>query len=951
MKFKNTPVALALFAALSTSHVYAEETLATEKAEEEVERIVVTGSRIARINTHTPSPIVSIDAAAIKGTGVLNINELLTQLPQFALGTDSSSGNSSFGNAGLNTVNLRNLGADRTLILVNGRRIVRSTYDDGFMTSDTGYIPVDLLERVDILTGGAASTYGADAVAGVVNFVMKKEYEGTRVSAQYGKSDIGDGEETSITLTSGHNFNNDKGNIVFSLDYYDAGSASLMDRPGSGEQTAWLNNPLNTGEPDDGQPSRIAGYNLAWPDYNVYGQMAGIEDANGIINYYNVTGNQSAYMYNDNDFRSPYYVQEGENAEGWNINRYNKVQSPYERATFYTLFNYELSDELQLTADLRYSKITSQNQISPVYNYWIGEVNDSWFDQSIERPAHIAELLDQSDGWFYSSIGLNELGPRTSDVERELFAFSSSLAGEFSNGWLWDAYISSGKTKHDTVLSNRTNQNRFSNSHDSITNDNGDYCGVDVFDCPSSHPLIPMTQEALDYITLDPYGSQITSEQNVFSAAVSGDILELPHGELMFAAGIDVRRESIEMEVDDTWQSGLGGNMKQPWDAAKTVQEVFLELEAPILADIFLIDELVLNVAGRMSTYTYAGTNNTWKLGATWSIIEGLAMRSTYAHTARAPQLSEQFSAVRTGFSNGKEDPCDSVEILGASAENKEQIIANCQSWGIADPVNFDSQAKLNGGVDVTTTGNINLQPEKADTLTVGIVYTPSFIDNLSLTIDYYDIDITDVMGGSGIQNTLDKCAREEDVTNSIYCPLVVRGSDGNVLDVLNTTVNQAYTNIKGVDFEASYLLSLNEYGQIDFSFNATKLLDSSYSDSDEDEIHDVTGIGYNNVELKARFVMNYSYEDLTANWTTNYAEGFQVSEYGTYELYDKPFAPHSIMHNARVSYTLNDNANIYLGINNVFDKSYYNHPSTSYGRSQYDSMGRYFYTGFSYEF
>ncbi len=950
MKFKNTPVALALFAALSTSHAMAVDVV-DESAKKSVERIEVTGSRIARINTQTPSPVVSIDAAAIKGTGMLNVSELLTQLPQFALGNDSSSGNSSFGNAGLNTVNLRNLGADRTLILVNGRRIIRSTLDNGFMTADTGYIPVDLLERVDILTGGAASTYGADAVAGVVNFVMKKEYEGTRVSGQYGQSDLSDGEEASFTLTTGHNFNNDKGNVVVSFDYYDAGAASLMNRPGSGEQTAWLNNPLNTGEPDDGQPSKIAGYNLAWPDYNVHGQMAGIEDENGLINYYNVSGDQAAYMYNDDDFRSPYYVQEGDNAQGWNINRYNKVQSPYERGTFYTLFNYELSDDLQLTADLRYSKVTSQNQISPVYNYWIGEVNDAWFADSIERPEHISNLLDQSDGWFYSAIGLNELGPRTSDVDRELFAFSSTLAGEFSNGWLWDVYVSSGKTTHDMVLSNRTNENRFSNRHDSITNDDGDYCGVDVFDCPASHPLLPMSQEALDYITLDPYGSQITSEQNVFSALVSGDIFELPQGDLMFAAGVDVRRESLDMKVDETWQSGLSGNEKQPWKAAKTVQEVFVELEAPVLGDMFLIDELVLSVAGRMSDYTYAGKNNTWKLGATWDIIDGLAMRTTYAHTVRAPQLSEQFSAVRTGFSNGKEDPCDSVEILNASAENKAQIIENCQAWGIADPENFDSQAKVDGGVNVTTTGNINLQPEKADTLTVGVVYTPSFIDNLSFTVDYYDIDLEDEMGSAGIQSSLDKCARDEDINNSVYCPLVERGSDGNIIKVLNTTVNQANTHIKGVDFEVSYLQSLQSYGQLDFAFNATKLLDSTYQSSAGDDIHDVTGIGYNNVELKTRFVINYHYEDLTVNWTTNYAEGFQVSEYGTYELYDKPFAPHSIMHNARFGYNVTENTNLYVGVSNVFDKSYYDHPSTSYGRGQYDSMGRYFYGGFTFEF
>ncbi|QBG37353.1 TonB-dependent receptor plug domain-containing protein [Litorilituus sediminis] len=950
MRFTTSPVALALIAALSSTHTLAEEVTQNDSAD--VERIEVTGSRIARINTQTPSPVVSIGSEAIKSSGILNANELLTQLPQFAMGFDSSQGNSSFGNAGLNLVNLRNLGTDRTLVLVNGRRVVQSTYDNGFMATDTGYIPVDLIDRIDVLTGGAAATYGADAVAGVVNFIMKKEYEGTRVSAQYGESDLGDGEAASFTITTGHNFNNDKGNVVFSLDYFDEKGASLMNRPGSGEQTSWLNNPDNTSDPDDGIPNKIAGYNLAWPDYNVHGQMMGVYDADtGNTNFYNVTGNESVYMYNWDDWRSPFYLQESDNATGWHINRYNKVNSPYERATFYTLVNYELTDDIHFSADFRYTKVESQNQISSEFNYWSGWLNDGDFDASIARPQHIQDLLAQDSGYFVTSIGLNELGPRTSDVERDLLAFTSTLTGEFSNGWSWDLYVSSGKTNHDTVLSNYTNKYRFSDGHDSVTNDDGQYCGVDVFDCPSSHPLVSMSQEALDYITLDPFGSQITTEQSTFSASTSGDLMDLPAGGLLFAAGIDIRRESIDMEVDETWQSGIADTEKHPWKAAKTIQEMFLEVEAPIISDVFLIDELLLSAAGRISSYTYAGTHKTWKLGATWSIIDGLAMRSTLAHTIRAPQLSEQFSAVRTGFSSGKLDPCDQVQIMNTPAEHKAQVIANCQAWGIDDPENFDSLARVNAGVDVTTTGNSYLKPESGDTLTAGIVYTPSFVDNLSFTVDYYDIELEDAMGSAGIQNTLDKCSKEEDINNSVYCPLVTRGSDGNIVDVLNTTVNQAYVHIKGIDIEVSYLQGLDKFGEIDFAFNVTKLLDSTYRDSDEDSIHDVTGIGYRNVELKARLVTTYTYEDLEVYWTTNYADGFQVSEYGTYDLYDKPFAPHSIMHDARIAYDVNDNTNVYFGISNVFDKNYFNHPETSYGRAQYDSMGRYFYGGFSYEF
>jgi len=949
--FKITPIALALTTAITTSQSHASGAVDQSVQEvQSIERIAVTGSLIARINTDTPSPVVSINAAAIKDTGILNMTDLLTQMPQFALGYNSGSGNSSFGNAGLSAVNLRNLGTDRTLTLVNGRRVVQSTYDNGEMVTDTGYIPTDLLERIDVLTGGAAATYGADAVAGVVNFVMKKDYEGTRISSQVGKSDIGDGNESSFTITTGHNFNNDKGNIVFSADYFDTKGASLIERPGSGEQTAWLNNPLNEG-PDDDQPAKIAGYNLAWPDYNVQGQLMGLKNANGVTNYYDVSGDQAVYMYNSDDKRSPYYVQQDDNAQGYNINRYNKVQSPVERATLYSLFNYELSDTLHLTADIRYTKTTSQNQISPEFNYWL-KGKPGYYSEDLVLPEYINDMLETTDGVFYSSIGLDELGPRTSDVDRELFAFSSTLSGEFSNGWVWDVYASTGKTSHNTLLSNRANKLRFNSGSDSITNDKGQYCGVDVFDCPASHPLLRMSEEALDYIRLDPYGSQITSKQHMFSATSSGDLIELPAGDLMFAAGIEFRRESLDMQVDDIWQEDTyTGNFKTPWSAAKTVQEGFIELEAPIITDVFLIDELILSAAGRMSDYTYAGTHNTWKLGATWNIIDGLAMRSTYARTIRAPQLNEQFTGQSIAFSGGNEDPCDSIEINNASAETQSQIISNCQAWGIEDPQNWTADTVLNSGVDKLTRGNTNLKPEKADTLTLGLVYSPSFIDNLSLTLDYYDIDLTDAMGSASIQSVMDKCARAEDINESIYCPLVERSTDGNIISVSSTTVNQASRRREGIDLELSYLQELQSFGQIKFTLNATKLLQSTYQNSaDSDEV-EITGIYQGNTELKTRFVIAYNYEKLRLNWTTNYAEGFQVDENGTYDLYDKPFAPHSIMHDARVSYDLNDDTNLYLGISNVFDKSYFVHPSTSYGRAQYDSMGRYFFGGFSYNF
>lgn len=950
MKFRNTPIALALISALTAIPSYAAEENNEAEADISRERIVVTGSRIARINTQSASPIVSVDSAAIEASGILNMNDLLTQMPQFAFGVGTASSNQDgFSNAGLNAANLRNLGTDRTLTLINGRRVVQSTWDTGLMVTDTSYIPTALIERVDVLTGGAASTYGADAVAGVVNYVMKKDYEGTKISSQYGESDVGDGKEKSINITTGHNFNNDKGNVVFSYDYYNQGRANRNNRPGSGT-TRWIDNPLSSGT-GDGQPNEIIGTNLGWPDYNIVGQMMGVFNAaDDRIDYFDITGNESIYRFNSNDRVDPFYLQNSANAEGYELDTYAMTRNPYERNTAYLLFNYELSDTLKLTTDLRYTNVKSDLVNSPEYNYGLWYVNIDNFSDAISLPDHVNTLLAQDDGWFQTSVGLDELGPRGTEVERELYAFTATLEGEFSNGWLWDAYVSSGVSTNDSKFYNNTDKRRLGRWAFETNSDTGEVC--DNNNCPAFNPLVPMSPEAMDYVRLDPYGSQIESEQHMFAFTVSGDVVELPYGALAFAAGVEVRRESLDMQVDETWQDiDISGTERLPWQAGKTIQEIFVEVEAPVIADVFLIDELVLSAAGRTSDYTYAGRNNTWKLGATWSIVEGLAMRTTYAHTVRAPQLVEQFGAPSTGWSRGVDDPCDQNEIANAPTADQAQIISNCQALGIEDPENWEAATHISGGIFSTSGGNINLKPEQADTLTVGIGYTPSFIDNLSLTLDYYDIDLEDAMEQPGLQTTLNNCVRAEDMESNVYCSFVERGSDSNVTDVLSTTVNQGLRTRRGVDMEVSYLQGFESYGELSVSLYVTKLIKSTYRNAAGSDEVDVTGIYGSNAEVKSRLTLTYSYEDLNVNWITNYAEGVQVHEDGTYDLYDKPFSEDAIQHDARVSYNVTDNANVYLGVRNVFDNTYYDHPYTAAGVAQYDAMGRFFYGGFTYEF
>lgn len=948
MNTKMSSIAVAMITAITASQASAADNI-EESAEQSVERIQVTGSRIARINTDTPSPVVSISAAAIEATGILNANDLLSKMPQFAFGFGNTAGSSSFGNAGLNAANLRGLGTDRTLTLVNGRRIVQSTYDDGAMVTDTAMIPVQLIKRIDILTGGAAATYGADAVAGVVNFIMKDEYEGTKVTAQYGESEVGDGEELSLSLTTGLSINDGAGSLMFSIDHYNQEEASYRDRPGHASSVQWLDNPdYNADIPSRDTPKHITGTDMAWADYNVHGQMFGLWDGDTkTTNFYDVTGDEAVYMFNSADQVRPYYLQNGPNAKGHDINRYAKVNSPYERNTAYLAFNYDLTDTISLKSDLRYAQVKSNNTISPEYNYGLSYKHIDDFSSDIVLPNHINTLLEQGSGWFSTSIGLNELGPRTSDTERDIFAFSASLDGELSNGWYWNAYLSTGFTNTDMLLGNRTNKSRFSRGAYATHDEDYNRCGVNGIDCPASNPLVPMSKEAQDYVRLDPYGSQIESKQHMFSASISGDLLALPYGDLMFAAGADFRKESIDLTVDDTWQDKklVGSGIRAPWDASKTVKEAYIELEAPVLADIFLIDELVLSAAGRLADYEYAGTNFTWKLGATWTIIDGLAMRSTLAHTVRAPQLYEQFSAPNAGWYSNIDDPCDSTEIANTVIDERPLRIANCQALGIADPETWVAATQVNGGVNGTSTGNPALKPEEAETLTVGLVYTPSFVENLSFTFDYYDIVLEDAISSKGVQTTLDDCADSENIATDIYCPLITREADGNISNVYNLKVNQAGRTRRGIDVEVSYLQELGSFGELDLTFNGTRILKNTYQNTVETSVNDITGVGKSNRKFNARLVLGYSIADFNANWTANYLDNFQVDEDGTWELYDQPFGPSMTTHDVRFAYHLDD-ASVYIGANNVFDESWEQHPNTSWG-----GLGRNYYAGLSYKF
>jgi len=936
--FKLKPIALALLAA-STS-AYSAEELIDEVSTAEVEKIVVTGSRIARPGVESASPVISLDVADLAITGSMNVAEVLATLPQFAAGIESSSNAYNPGNAGLSTVNLRDMGSHRTLVLINGHRPTQMVDSGGRLVSDMQNIPASLIERIEVLTGGASAVYGSDAVAGVVNVILKKDFEGLDANIQAFSTEEKDGETQALSLSYGTNFNDDKGNVVVSFDYYNQEAMTFASRPGSNGQTTYINNP------DSDIPNEVILSNVGWADYNIPNNRPTFMSGNS-YDYFQF--NRSADGTLGDGYRAildselhDYYKQ----SYDLNPNMYSTV-GPQNAITPYDRFNvnlhggYELSDNIYLTADVSYSKVASTNTIDPEFIFsWDGWVNI--YDAPFDVPQVVVDAAEADNtNWIAIPYTFNDLGNRTTDVEREYVSVSFALEGDLDNGWSWDAYVAGGKTSVDETSQNRINSDNWSGGFELI----GD-CET-TNSCAVLNPFEPISQEAIDYLKLDPFTDTSETSQYTLAANLSGDVMTLPAGDLMFAAGFELRNEALKVTPSQVSLNGSNrGNTKGATDESRDIQEVYVELIAPLVADVMFVKALDVEAAYRYANYTYAGNNDSWKLGANWAVDDNLRIRTNYSKAVRAPQLTELFRPEEIGFSRYM-DPCDSEEL--DNGENDDLRRANCAALGL--PADFESEMRITGGSKSTIQGNENLTVETAYTLTAGIVLTPTFIEGFSLSFDYFDIDLADGITQFGVLTTAEMCV-DSDSINNVFCAEITRKADGNISNVNSTYVNANKMRRRGLDIQSYYLQSLGDFGEVEFDIYATHLFESSFTESDLAGADEREYVGVNGVpEWKTSFSIAYTFSDLTVSWQTNHSSSMLYGRNATAEDYEAYKLPASTLHNLRVGYNLSEDANIYFGINNVADKDWLGTPGTSMGGSTYPISGRGYYAGVNFSF
>ncbi|SHH27537.1 TonB-dependent receptor [Ferrimonas marina] len=559
--------------------------------ETNVERIEVTGSRIARADMETASPVTVIDASAIQNVGATSIDEVLQRITA-ASGAMTNPGinNGSGGNA---RIDLRGLGANRTLVLINGRRAVGSG-TGAASTVDLNTIPVAMVKRVEVLKDGASAVYGTDAVSGVVNIILKDEFEGVEFSAQGGISGEGDAEELGFDLTVGTS--SDRGNVVVGLQYLNRGDASQADR-------GFSECPLTEG--DDGLFCGGSSYTPGGTIWTEDGKYKGQQD-------------NSWTAFNDDDF--------------YNYSSASFLTTPMERVNLTGLANYELSDSMSLFAESTYSKRWSEQQMAP---------QPVWFDFEYQDWMAVGDNPFETGEAISYGRRMTDIGSRDFSQVVDTFRAVVGLEGVLDNGWTWEVAYNFGRNDSVDRLANLVNMGSIASAIEDSTPDNILFNPLDQAYWHADN----MSQYV--YTEQNSGGSQL----QVISAAISGEAFELPAGYVGVAAGIEHRKEKAWYIPDSLTSQGLANDPPvEPTGGEFDVNEAYVEFAVPLLADTFLAQQVDLSLAGRYFDYSTFGDDMTWKVGLTWRVYDELMLRGVASTAFRAPTVNELYAGKSPDF-------------------------------------------------------------------------------------------------------------------------------------------------------------------------------------------------------------------------------------------------------------------------------------------------------------
>lgn len=813
--------ALGAFLSMGAPQVFAQTQSPTDQSSVQVEEVVVTGSRIARRDYTAHTPITTVNAETIAATGASTLETSLNQLPQVAASAGSQA--SLISRAGQASINLRGLGQQRTLVLVNGRRMQPSGNDG---TVDLNVIPSTLIDNVEVITGGASAAYGSDAVAGVVNLKLKRHFTGIGIDLNMGQTGRGDGTTQSAALTIGSDFADDRGNAYLSLSYANRNSIAFRDRDYLRGQAFSSNSPggLITAAATN-LPTQAA-INTVFGRYGVAAGTVGRTATLSLNPDGSLFLNAGAV-----NFRSPQSTLQTiySNTVLAATGDYFLAQVPLERYSMFGHADYELNDKVSVFAEGLFTNYTVTTRANPVV---VGSVSSAPLTIPVNNPfispdlAQILASRPNPTAPFNIAQIITPVGGRAEENRYDVYQLTIGAEGRMEPMDLtWNIYGSYGRTEllqSEINFPSSTALQRLANAADggrSLCEGGYDFNRIDSL---SANCVSYIRRTARNTTTL---------EQKIVEGSAQGRLLTLPAGEVRFAIGADYRSNSYDYVPDALIQTGELANYLpiQPSRGEASVREVFGELLVPVLHDLPLAKEVSLDLGYRYSDYDTVGGVDTYKADGSWKVNDVVTIRGGYARAVRAPSVGDLYAAAANGLTAlgtpgpvGSGDPCDvRGAYRSASSPIAAQVRALCLAQGVPSAV-IDSFTNTVSRTPYTTQGNTGLKPEVSDTYSVGLVLKSPFqsewLSRLTASVDYYKIKLDGAIGQ--VTNTVaaTQCfntVANPSLTNSnYYCALITRDpSTGQAVNIGNPLLNLGGYSSSGVDFQADWSVPLEAAG------------------------------------------------------------------------------------------------------------------------------------------
>ncbi len=949
-----------------------------------LEEVLVTGSRIKRSPADQMAPIGTIGSDVFKERGYVTaadaLNDFTSNIPEL----NQAPGNGDSSGTGQQFPNLFGLGSGRTLTLVNSHRFVTSSVGLGDAQVDANIIPTGLIDRIEVVQAGGAAVYGSDAIAGVVNYILRDDFEGLELDAQYGDSSRSDYEQENYRVTWGLNFDDNRGNIAINAEYASTPSLFFSDRKRSNLSRITQGNPDDTG-PDDGIPSVQEILDAHFWNFN----------GNGIV--YNIPApppfaltlvNGAPVQFAPDGSLIPYDPGEilgipfAEGGDGFRYSELAGLRTGVDRYNAMAVGHYDLSDHVTLRAELLFAHTEGEeipqgyprtvlNGASPpngaimIFNFNPFLTNETRAALSAASPAFAAGAPLWLSRHFYYDLFPSNI----QKTETDTFFAQFGAEGDFDaagRNWYWTAQGSFGRVKGKTSSWNADN-GKFANAIFAVPGPNGPTCLINVDgdptnDDPACAPLNPfgagnISPEASAYVSVLT-GQEYTNKQWDFLATLGTSLFALPAGEVEAVFAYEHRDEDADFVPFEANQLGLTGSgiMEVPQSGSYHTNELSAEVLVPLLGgdmDIPGFKALEFNGTYRYVDNSIAGSESVWSTGLRWQVIDDLTLRVTRSRNFRAPTLTQLVAPTTVGADSVGFDPCDSDRIN--SGPNPAVRRANCEAEWAANPQygsleDFQDPSENFTLAQVTTGGNPDLRNEISDTTTYGFVLQPRFVPGLTFSADRIEIHLKDGLSAFLPTDFMAACYDSTPQPNDV-CGTFSRASAttaeypaGTVVTAISTTFNAGVIKYEGEYYVLDYQLPLdNVFGAN--SGNLSLTLDVTHNDLFKTSVTGTTFVRQENTVAQpdwvSRFTARWAIGPVQLSYQLYYLSGVKAQPDATIENNPNPYVDSNVTHSLSASWDVSEGLTLRGGVINFTDKEP-SYPTLNHG----DILGRRWFLG-----